>query len=976
MAVLIFTFAQHVNAAYLKNVPQTITQPDGTVIKCFATGDEFHNWLHDENNYTIIQGQDGVYYYAVKSGDQIVPSEYVVGKTFLKSTHLTPGVNLSPEQIMEKRRRKFEGFPGYQGISSSLKNSNDTLRLNNLVIYIRFSDENEFSTDTTIYSDLMNDKTPGANSMYNYYQEVSYGKAFFDSHLFPRPSTNITISYQDTKPRGYFRPYNATTNPDGYDPDVDSVRRNREFKLLERAVKWIEANETLPSVDFDFDNDLEMDVVSFIIKGESDGWNDLLWPHNWAIFDRTVTLNGLRVFNFNFFLEVSTRERGNGVLSHEMGHAIGFPDLYHYVSDGTPVGPWDIMASTVNPPQGIGAYLKHWNFRRPNTPNPWIDTIPEITEAGTYSLNALSSDTNNVYKIASPYSETEYFILEFRKKEPGKADNNLPASGLLVYRINEDAVTYRGGGNSQGPPDEIYVYRPNGTLSADGDINDAVFSRQAGRQAMDNTTNPSPFLSNGKPGGLYISNVGSSNGTSISFDVSFNPDALFADFLANNTRARVRDTIKFTDASAGSPPTLEWTFEGGIPATFTGVGPVDVIYPDTGTFDVTLRVTSSEGTSTEVKEDYITINEIPGTIPPQNTGYQGSGDDVILNWTAPSLVGAEAILQWDDNNNEGRAIGNGETAASFDALSYWTPSQIASFDGWNLTKIAFVPSSIGDNTSVKNYSLRVYNGTNAVNQVVDQSIPETSIQFGQWNEYSLDIPYTINASEGLYFGVNNNSGSAPQGFPIGVDEGPATTDHGDVILETGTLATLTGYGLDHNWNLAATVVNPSGTKATTFILKNQEAILKSIQGYNVYRNETRLNSTVLTTTTYTDADVPDGSYIYYVTTVFASGESTPSNKLEITVSNGTVGIDDLPVEEISIYPNPVQNTLSLALGELRNQEIIVKIFDQNGRTVYLESENSSDSKLDINVGQLKEGFYILNLIGEEVIYQAKFIISR
>ena len=110
MAVLIFTFAQHVNAAYLKNVPQTITQPDGTVIKCFATGDEFHNWLHDENNYTIIQGQDGVYYYAVKSGDQIVPSEYVVGKTFLKSTHLTPGVNLSPEQIMEKRRRKFEGI--------------------------------------------------------------------------------------------------------------------------------------------------------------------------------------------------------------------------------------------------------------------------------------------------------------------------------------------------------------------------------------------------------------------------------------------------------------------------------------------------------------------------------------------------------------------------------------------------------------------------------------------------------------------------------------------------------------------------------------------------------------------------------------------------------------------------------------------------------------------------------------------------
>jgi hypothetical protein len=95
------------NAAFLKNIEKTITQPDGTIINCFSSGDEFHNWLHDKDNYTIIQSQkDGYYYYAVKKGDEIVPSEYKVGTTFLKSTNIQPGVNISAEQWRQKRDRK------------------------------------------------------------------------------------------------------------------------------------------------------------------------------------------------------------------------------------------------------------------------------------------------------------------------------------------------------------------------------------------------------------------------------------------------------------------------------------------------------------------------------------------------------------------------------------------------------------------------------------------------------------------------------------------------------------------------------------------------------------------------------------------------------------------------------------------------------------------------------------------------------
>ena len=60
----------------------------------------------------------------------------------------------------------------------------------------------------------------------------------------------------------------------------------------------------------------------------------------------------------------------------------------------------------------MGAYMK-WKYANAK----WVTSIPEITVSGTYTLNPLTSSTNNCYKIASPYSDKEFFILEYRKKD-------------------------------------------------------------------------------------------------------------------------------------------------------------------------------------------------------------------------------------------------------------------------------------------------------------------------------------------------------------------------------------------------------------------------------------------------------------------------------------------------------------------------------------------------------------------------------
>ena len=43
-----------------KNMPVALEQPDGSILNCLISGDEFYQRLHDDQGYTITQHpQDG-----------------------------------------------------------------------------------------------------------------------------------------------------------------------------------------------------------------------------------------------------------------------------------------------------------------------------------------------------------------------------------------------------------------------------------------------------------------------------------------------------------------------------------------------------------------------------------------------------------------------------------------------------------------------------------------------------------------------------------------------------------------------------------------------------------------------------------------------------------------------------------------------------------------------------------------------------
>lgn len=499
-------------SARIDNWPVSLTQPDGRIINCFVSGDEFYNWVHDAGNFTIIQNQQtGYYCYAILQNDALVPSEFIVGSSDPIQIGIQKGINLTAEKILQIRnsglKKAIKDFKIYK---SGIK-SGGTDTINNLVIFIRFSDESEFTEDTSFYSNMFNN-APGTSSMKNYFTEASYGKMYINSTFYPQSPASTVISYKDNHPRGYYMPYNSTTNPIGYQ---GSEEWEREDSLVAKAVIAVR-NQIPATLKLDHNNDGYVDNICFIVDGNTTAWSTLLWPHRTSLSSIQVMINGKQFSDYNLQVQNHLSFYTVGVLSHEMFHTLGSPDLYHYMNQGvlTPVGQWDVMENNTNPPQHMGAYMK---YKYGN----WISTIPTISTPGTYTLNPVTSASGNCFKIQSPYSSDEFFVVEYRKKT-GVFENSLPGTGLLVYRINSNFNGNAGYDPTNNIYDEVYIYRPYGSTDINGQTANANFSLDLGRTKINDITNPSSFLTDGSNGGLPISNI-TNAGNTISFDLFGGP---------------------------------------------------------------------------------------------------------------------------------------------------------------------------------------------------------------------------------------------------------------------------------------------------------------------------------------------------------------------------------------------------------------------------------------------------------------------
>ena len=112
-------------------------------------------------------------------------------------------------------------------------------------------------------------------------------------------------------------------------------------------------------------------------------------------------------------------------------------------------------------------------------------------------------------------------------------------------------------------------------------------------------------------------------------------------------------------------------------------------------------------------------------------------------------------------------------------------------------------------------------------------------------------------------------------------------------------------------------------------------------GYNIYRNDVRLNAEPITRTNFTDVPLENGDYDYNVTALFSEGESPYSNTVVVTDFSGVPNVDNL--SEISIS------------GEDKNviveseAETMVHIYSSDGRLVRIVKVSGKE-RIPMQVG--------------------------
>jgi hypothetical protein len=138
---------------------------------------------------------------------------------------------------------------------------------------------------------------------------------------------------------------------------------------------------------------------------------------------------------------------------------------------------------------------------------------------------------------------------------------------------------------------------------------------------------------------------------------------------------------------------------------------------------------------------------------------------------------------------------------------------------------------------------------------------------------------------------------------------------------------------------------------------------EELTGYNVYRwaytdpipgQYTTLGDTTLIATVpeteYLDMNLFNNCYYYYVTAVYTEGESVPSNTDHECL---TVGINNVTVSEVKLYPNPATTYVNIDLTkDVRN----LTIYNALGAVV-AEKTITGETTVTINTSKYAAGAY-------------------
>ncbi len=130
-------------------------------------------------------------------------------------------------------------------------------------------------------------------------------------------------------------------------------------------------------------------------------------------------------------------------------------------------------------------------------------------------------------------------------------------------------------------------------------------------------------------------------------------------------------------------------------------------------------------------------------------------------------------------------------------------------------------------------------------------------------------------------------------------------------------------------------INLTGQQVDSDVQLSWETQASTQTGFKVYRDYMEIaNIEDAMTTGYTDEEVSGGSHLYYVTAIYETGESNPSNQLLINVVSNDQGADIPAVTKlIGNHPNPFNPSTRISFSLREAGMVQLEIFNLLGQKV-------------------------------------------
>jgi M6 family metalloprotease-like protein len=505
----------------------TLTQPDGTVFQAIPYGDEWSNGYETAAGHTLIQQPASGFWHLAEIDVQgrLVPS--AIGP------EQTPPVGLAPHLRPTLSSVAAPQAPARMNAEPQASGTHPTV-----VLLVQFANRTSVGSTAAQWSTSFFGPT---DSVKHYYNEVSYGNlnitAAGESHGMANDGVIgwLSLGYNHPDTRGDF----GTAN----------------VKLARDAMVAADPFINYAAYDKNGDGFLSTDELHIVViaagyetsyGGAAGSCTPGLWGHQYAlrygptygvsapVLDgKTVGYHGYTEFGEAHCAASTSSDKHMatiGIMVHEMGHDLNWPDLYDTDNSSYGVGQWSVM--------GYGSWLRTTGFAGSKPPHPdaylkwyqgWITPQPITGSQNGVALGQVATNARAIQLLANPggvdwsfnnrSGTGEFFLVENRQKVG--YDAGLPGCGLLVWHIDETRLS----DNRTNATDTrrlVDLEEADGLSQIDtrasyGDGGDP-FPGTTSKKSFNNTTNPNSKLYSGAASGVSIANISSACAATMNAD--------------------------------------------------------------------------------------------------------------------------------------------------------------------------------------------------------------------------------------------------------------------------------------------------------------------------------------------------------------------------------------------------------------------------------------------------------------------------